>query len=242
MAKHQVVEEQIITGPTSSAARTRIPWRRLQTRARLLRAARKVMSVKGVDAATIQEITDCAQVGFGTFYNYFKSKDEVAASLLDCIIDDLARRNDLATMPFKVSDPGRVMPVSVRLTLREAARDSVWRWWAMRPDLLSDRMRRAFAPFGTRDLRLAIKAGCYALDDGAVETTWGIMIWMMVGGLCDILHGRYPVEHEKYVVEMITRVAGASSQAAQIWVADPLPPYPPARIDFTFDLNQRSSE
>jgi len=220
-------------------AKLRVPWRRIQTRARLLKAACEIMSVKGVDAATIHEITDCAEIGFGTFYNYFKSKDEVAAGLLDCIIADLARRNDLATLPFKASDPGRVMPVSVRLTLREAARDPVWRWWALRPDLLSDRMRRAFGAYGTRDLRLAIQAGCYVLEDGAVETTWAIMIWMMVGGLCDILHGRYPVEHEKYVVEMITRVAGASSQNARIWVADPLPHYPPAEIDFTFDLNQQ---
>ena len=108
----------------------------------------------------------------------------------------------------------------------------------MRPDLLSDRMRRAFEPYGTRDLRIAVKTGCYALEDSAVETTWAVMVWMMVGGLCDILHDRYPVAHEKYVVEMITRVAGASSQNARKWVADPLPPYPAAKIDFTFDLNQ----
>ena len=230
----------VATAAGESKAKERAPWRRRETRARLLRAAYQVMSLKGVDAATIQEITDSAEIGFGTFYNYFKSKDEVAASLLDCIIDDLARRNDLATKAFKQSDPGRVMPVSVRLTLREAARDPVWRWWAMRPDLLSDRMRRAFEPFGTRDLRLAIAAGCYALDDGTVETTWAVMVWMMVGGLCDILHGRYPVEHEKYVVEMITRVAGASSQNACQWVADPLPKYPAAKIDFTFELGERN--
>lgn len=237
MAKKQAVKRRS-PAKRKATAETRTPWRRIETRARLLRAANEVMSSKGVDAATIQEITDAAEVGFGTFYNYFKSKDEVAAALLDCVINDLARRNDLATRSFKVSDPGRVMPVSVRLTLREAARDPVWRWWAMRPDLLSDRMRRAFEPFGTRDLRIAIKAGCYALDDNAVETTWGIMVWMMVGGLCDVVHGLYPAEHEKYVVEMITRVAGASSKAAREWVADPLPPYPPADVDFRFELNQ----
>ena len=221
------------------AAETRIPWRRIETRARLLRAAYEVVSIKGVDAATIQEITECAHVGFGTFFNYFKSKDEVAACLLDCIINDLARRNDLATQPFKTSEPARVMPVSVRLTLREAARDPVWRWWAMRPDLLADRMRRGFAPFGTRDMRLAIKAGYYALDDTDVETTWAIMVWMMVGALCDIVAGHYPAKHEKYVVEMITRVAGASSEAARLLVANPLPRYSPAKVDFTFDLSRR---
>jgi AcrR family transcriptional regulator len=238
LAKRIALDKRILAVVKSPAVGPRIPWRRIETRARLLRAAYEVMSIKGVDAATIREITDCAHVGFGTFFNYFKSKDEGAACLLDCIINDLARRNDLATMPFKVSEPSRVMPVSVRLTLREASRDPVWRWWAMRPDLLADRMRRGFAPFGTRDMRLAIKAGFYALDEKDVETTWAIMVWMMVGALCDIVAGHYPAKHEKYVVEMITRVAGASSEAARILVANPLPHYPPAKVDFTFELNQ----
>jgi len=237
MTKQGTEAERTLGAP--AVKKQRIPWRRLQTRSRLLQAAYEVMSTKGVDAATIQEITDCAQVGFGTFYNYFKSKDEVAACLLDCIIQDMARRNDLATASFKESDPGRVMPVSVRLTLRDAIKDPVWRWWVMRPDLLSDRMRRAFEPFGTRDLRLAIQAGRYSLLDSAVETTWGIMVWMMVGGLCDVIAGHYPAEHEQYVVEMITRVAGASSALARELSADPLPPYPPPSIDFSFDLSLR---
>ena len=61
---------------------------------------------------------------------------------------------------------------------------------------------------------------------------------VMVGALCDIVAGHYPAKHEKYVVEMITRVAGASSEAARILVANPLPHYPPAKVDFTFELNQ----
>jgi AcrR family transcriptional regulator len=34
------------------------------------------MCRKGVDAATIHQITESAQVGFGTFYNYFLSRAE----------------------------------------------------------------------------------------------------------------------------------------------------------------------
>lgn len=239
MAKRGTDPEQTVDEAASPAAKTRISRRRLQTRSRLLQAAYQVMSTKGVDAATIQEITDCAQVGFGTFYNYFKSKDEVAACLLDCIIQDMARRNELATESFKLTDPARVMPVSWRLTLRAAIKDPFWRWWVLRPDLLSDRVRRAFEPYGTRDMRLAIKAGRYSVQDSAVEATWGIMIWIVVGGLCDVISGRYPEDHERYVVEMITRVAGASASQARELVADPLPVYPPANIDFSFDLTQR---
>ena len=40
--------------------------RRLETRARLVRAARELMARKGVGATSIQEITEAADVGFGS--------------------------------------------------------------------------------------------------------------------------------------------------------------------------------
>ena len=57
--------------------------RRLETRARLVRAARDLMARKGVGATSIQEITDAADVGFGSFYNHFDSKETIAAAVMD---------------------------------------------------------------------------------------------------------------------------------------------------------------
>jgi AcrR family transcriptional regulator len=52
--------------------------RRRQTQRRLIDAARIVLAEQGVESTRIQEITARAGVGFGSFYNYFASK-EVAA-------------------------------------------------------------------------------------------------------------------------------------------------------------------
>ena len=57
--------------------------------------AYELMGQAGVDGTSIAEITDHADLGFGTFYNYFKSKDYIAINVLDAVIDDLGRRNDL---------------------------------------------------------------------------------------------------------------------------------------------------
>lgn len=35
-----------------------------------------VMAAEGADAATINDITEAADVGFGSFYNHFASKEE----------------------------------------------------------------------------------------------------------------------------------------------------------------------
>ena len=51
--------------------------RRLQTRKLLIQTALQLVLEKGYEAITIQDITDRADLGRGTFYIHFKDKEEV---------------------------------------------------------------------------------------------------------------------------------------------------------------------
>jgi len=51
--------------------------RRLQTRERLIQTTLQLVLEKGYDAITIQDITDRADLGRGTFYIHFEDKEEV---------------------------------------------------------------------------------------------------------------------------------------------------------------------
>ena len=53
----------------------RMSCQREKTNKRLVNAALSVMAEKGLDAATINDITEAADVGFGSFYNHFSSKE-----------------------------------------------------------------------------------------------------------------------------------------------------------------------
>jgi AcrR family transcriptional regulator len=61
----------------------------VRTKKKLLAAALEVFSESGVDAATIEEITQRADLGKGTFYRHFSDKAEVMASLVENAIDKL---------------------------------------------------------------------------------------------------------------------------------------------------------
>ena len=56
--------------------------RSAQIRADLLAAAERLLADKGVDRTTISDITSEARLGFGTFYNYFASKEELYQELV----------------------------------------------------------------------------------------------------------------------------------------------------------------
>ncbi len=65
-----------------------------RTRQRLLDAARSVFAEKGLDLARIDEITDRADVGKGTFYYHFKNKGGLIRELVCDLLSELGDRID----------------------------------------------------------------------------------------------------------------------------------------------------
>lgn len=60
-----------------------------KTRSKLLEAALVVFTEVGVDAATIEQITDKADVGKGTFYRHFSDKQQLLQALIDEALEKL---------------------------------------------------------------------------------------------------------------------------------------------------------
>jgi AcrR family transcriptional regulator len=54
--------------------------RRLETRERIFRAALELFAERGFMETTVEDITEAADVGKGTFFNYFPTKEHVLAT------------------------------------------------------------------------------------------------------------------------------------------------------------------
>lgn len=78
------------------ATPSRTERRKAQTRRHLLNAAADVMAERGFHEARVHDIAERADVGTGTFYNYFRSKDEIFEALIADTIAGLAAELDLA--------------------------------------------------------------------------------------------------------------------------------------------------
>lgn len=219
-----------------TARPTRTEARQRQTRIRLREAAYDLMSVQGVEATTVQQITDAADVGFGTFYNYSPSKGALAQDVLDCVIHNVGERNDLITRQLGETDPVRIVANSVRFVIREMISNTVYRWWVTRLDLLVDRMRVGFGPFGLRDIDRAVAAGQYAIVSDDRELAWSQLTWMMAAGGHDILCGRHRPQDERNVVEAILRVMGVNHDVAHQATLTDLPATPILPIDFSYGI------
>jgi len=65
--------------------------RAFRTRKKLKEAALDVFSEKSVDAATVEEITEKADVGKGTLYQHFEDKEQIVITLIDEAVDHLIK-------------------------------------------------------------------------------------------------------------------------------------------------------
>lgn len=65
-----------------------------KTRAKLVESARELICDKGLDAVTVDEITERCGVAKGTFYTYFKRKEDIVLELGRDAFDDILRETE----------------------------------------------------------------------------------------------------------------------------------------------------
>ncbi|WP_213974717.1 TetR/AcrR family transcriptional regulator, partial [Tepidanaerobacter acetatoxydans] len=92
--------------------------KKLESRARILKAARRLFQEKDYDSTSIEEIAEMADVSKSTFFNYFPTKE----SLLDGIAAD-----EIAEIQFLIEADlfGVTSPVEkIRIVMKHFATDS----------------------------------------------------------------------------------------------------------------------
>src|SRR5246127_615369 len=67
-------------GPAVHPRSDRRERRRVETRERLYRCALELFGERGYLETTVEDITEAADVGKGTFFNYFPTKEHVLAT------------------------------------------------------------------------------------------------------------------------------------------------------------------
>ncbi len=87
-------------------ARTRAPDRR---RGDLLDAAEAIILDRGLPALTVDEVTSSAGVAKGTFYLYFRSKEEVIAGLRERFVEHVLTAQNAALENVPADDWGALL-------------------------------------------------------------------------------------------------------------------------------------
>jgi AcrR family transcriptional regulator len=103
--------------PAAGAPRaSRLDRRKARTRQALIDAAVRLIAEGRGDRASIQEITDEADIGFGSFYNHFDSKEELFRTASEEVLERWGQLIDRASVG--ITDPAALFAVGTRITGR----------------------------------------------------------------------------------------------------------------------------
>jgi AcrR family transcriptional regulator len=197
----------------AQATESRNARRKRRNRQALVEAAHAVMAEKGIDAATMSEIADLADVGAGTVYNYFASKDDLAMQVMEDVMDRLAQRIEAVTDTF--DDPAQVYAFGIRNVMKAATTDRRWSWLLRRSEVIADAMYRVMGPYAIRDLRNAVGAGRYQVEDP--EMAWRQATHAIVGFSLAVCDGKLaPGKIDEAVVNLLGMVGVPRVEAWEI--------------------------
>ncbi|WP_425644320.1 TetR/AcrR family transcriptional regulator [Agrobacterium leguminum] len=191
------------------------------TRNKLIAAALTVFARKGIESSTINDITEEADVGFGSFYNYFTSKTEIATCVLKARAEEVATIGDV--IADHENDPAVVVAYIQRVFLTKAVTDPVWGWFIIHASHSLPELTSIFMEHGKRDIRRGVQQGRFSVEHE--DTAMRIVLSALQGMMRAILENEVPPSAVDETIEYLLIMLGIDEQDARLLSRNPLPRY-----------------
>lgn len=205
--------------PSTTQPANRFERRRAKTRQALIGAARQIMAEQGGTDVSIQAIADRADVGFGTFYNHFETKDALFDAAVADALEEYGQLLDAATAD--IEDPAETFAASVRLTLRLAASHPEITGILRFRGLQHVHSGTGLGPRALRDLEVGKASGRFDIKDAqvALGAVGGIVLALVQLGATSDLKSSAGEE----AAELVLRMLGLPPDEAHEISVRPLP-------------------
>ncbi|MET9629563.1 TetR/AcrR family transcriptional regulator [Lentzea sp. NPDC006480] len=198
----------------------RLERRKARTRAALIRAAQDFIA-NGKLNAPILEITQSADVGMGSFYNHFESKEDLFHAALEDALDTFGQVLDGLT--GDLDDTAHVFAQSFRLTGRLHRRLPELSKVLLHNGFELTKSGRGLAPRARRDIDAALAAGRFTVADAEMAL---VVVAGAVLALGQLLHAepeRDDAAATDQVTEDLLRMLGVPPDEARDISRRPLP-------------------
>lgn len=183
---------------TEGTAENRLERRKMRTRAALIGAAQRFIAAGKLNVPVL-EITQDADVGMGSFYNHFDSKEQLFQAAVNEVLDVYAELLD--RLGGAGEDPAETFARSFRMVGRLFRRRPQMGRVLLNSGLALISSDRGLGPRAMRDIEAATRAGRFSVDDPvlALSVAGGALM-----GLGQLLHDQ-PDRDDAAAADRVTR-------------------------------------
>lgn len=185
--------------------------RKLEARQRLLAAARQVLAEHGEANLRIGDITDMADIGFGTFYSHFESKEAIVEAVLTEVLAGAA--SAIGTRALEFDDPAETASFSYRRFVRFASEEPELAAVLTKLDGADALFENSLLPYARKTLERGIENGRFQIDD--VELCLTSVSAAALAAIKGVLSGRVGPDADVNGAEMMLRGFGLDAASAK---------------------------
>jgi AcrR family transcriptional regulator len=190
--------------------------RKQETRGKLIEAARRVLARKGIAAATIAEIADEADVGFGSFYNHFSSKEEIAGAVVWLEAEEFG--SNLDSLTEHLDDPALILSAAILFTIKHVQEDELWGWFLVRTAWAVPEFRDTLGRRMTRDIMKGVEQGRFEVPHAPM--TIELAATTIIAAMRIRLEARSPPDSDRVLIEVVLRILGFTARGARRFTDD----------------------
>ena len=204
----------------ATVAPSRLERRKARTRAALIKAAQSLIAAGRLNAP-ILEITQAADVGMGSFYNHFESKEELFTAAVEDVLDQHGALLDRLTEG--IDDPAVGFAQSFRLTGRLHRREPELSKVLLQHGLQFISATTGLGARARRDIEAAARVGRFKVVDGDLALSIAGGSALALGQLLHEQPARDDAEAADRVTEALLRTFGLTPREARRIGSLPLP-------------------
>ncbi|MEU5789602.1 TetR/AcrR family transcriptional regulator [Micromonospora purpureochromogenes] len=202
-------------------APNRLERRKAHTRSALVRAAQTFIAA-GKQNVPILELTQAADVGMGSFYNHFDSREQLYQAAVEDALERYGALLDELTVGL--DDPAHVFAQSFRLTGRLHRRSPELSKVLLSNGLALAGSNKGLAPRARRDIEDGVRAGRFNPSDPELATVIVAGAALVLGQLLHDHPERDDAAATDQVTEDLLRMLGLPPDDAHQICRRPLPP------------------
>lgn len=190
--------------------------RRERTRSRLVESALRVFTEHGVQTGTIDRVIRTAEVSRGTFYNYFRTDEDLYGAVATEVGNELIRIVNPLVLPH--ADPAARVACGIRLVIGLARGNRVLAEFLVRGGPGALRHGLMIEQVVLRDIALGIDSGAFSVRD--TRLALDLLLGPVSQAFHTVLGDEFPEGYAQGLAQGVLQALGVpQSKAARLCAA-----------------------
>jgi AcrR family transcriptional regulator len=184
-----------------------------------MKSTYEIIAERGFEGLVIQDITQRADVGYGSFYNHFPSKDAIVEAVIEAA--HLRTKQMYEHLDGIATDRVEAFATDLRMWFHVSTADTLWGWFMIRTVLSAKEFRLEIASLLKRAVHAGLEDGAFKYGDAGMAHE--IVAGLLLLGTLKLVSGEVSEDHADKLVATALRTLGVAEDKIAWALERPLP-------------------